>query len=585
MSLERILVLDDEPLVQKVLDELFRRKKFTVTIASSIAQAEALIARENFDLIMLDVRLPDGDGQVFLERVSTLPDRPLVVMMTGHGTIESAVSCMRAGAFDYLIKPFSPGQIEVILKKADSYRQLVKVNRYFSEQDGGDGDMLGRGQAMTRLRQLVERVAPTDATVLITGENGTGKEMIARELYRHSPRRNEPYIKINCAALSENLIESELFGHEKGAFTGATDRREGRFELANRGTLLLDEVSEIPPNLQAKLLRVLQEREFERVGGTKTIKVNVRLLATSNRDLIQFVEKGQFRSDLYYRLNVFPVQVPPLRERREDILLLAEAFLRRFARKHGIKIPGFSDNAANALIGYPWPGNVRELQNTIERAVILSENGRPISTSALGLPHFSAASGLVNAPIPHGSAPPIAPAPVAPLPVFTSPLREPSVSASPIPGPQTAQPYPAPTAPASAAPAGISMPAAGPASAAAGSAPLPSENVPVHAGAGEHAVGANGFSPASGSNGAHPPFPMAESLGTTSAPAEEVMTSKTDSIIPLDQLEKQAILSALKATSGNRTKAAELLKISIRTLRNKLTEYRASGDFAEPDEE
>jgi len=570
MSLERILVLDDEPLVQKVLDELFRRKKFTVTIASSIAQAEALLARENFDLIMLDVRLPDGDGQVFLERVSTLPDRPLVVMMTGHGTIESAVSCMRAGAFDYLIKPFSPGQIEVILKKGESYRQLIKVNRYFSEQDGGDGDMLGRGQGMTRLRQLVERVAPTDATVLITGENGTGKEMIARELYRHSPRRNEPYIKINCAALSENLIESELFGHEKGAFTGATDRREGRFELANRGTLLLDEVSEIPPNLQAKLLRVLQEREFERVGGTKTIKVNVRLLATSNRDLIQFVEKGQFRSDLYYRLNVFPVQVPPLRERREDILLLAEAFLRRFARKHGIKIPGFSDNAANALIQYPWPGNVRELQNTIERAVILSENGRPISTSALGLPHFSAASGLVNAPIPHGSAPPIAPAPINPLPVFTAPLRDASVSASPIPA---AQPVYGGSSHATPAPAHVPP------------APSPAENVPGHAAVGtrEAAVAAGNFT--ASSNGAHPPFPVAESLGAPNGAAEEVMTSKTDSIIPLDQLEKQAILSALKATSGNRTKAAELLKISIRTLRNKLTEYRASGDFSEPEEE
>ena len=669
MSLERILVLDDEPLVQKVLDELFRRKKFTVTIASSIAQAETVLSKENFDLIMLDVRLPDGDGQVFLERVSTLPDRPLVVMMTGHGTIESAVTCMRAGAFDYLIKPFSPSQIEIILKKAESYRQLIKVNRYFSEQDGGDGDMLGRGSAMVRLRQLVDRVAPTDATVLITGENGTGKEMIARELYRHSPRRNEPYIKINCAALSENLIESELFGHEKGAFTGATDRREGRFELANRGTLLLDEVSEIPPNLQAKLLRVLQEREFERVGGTKTIKVNVRLLATSNRDLMQFVEKGQFRSDLYYRLNVFPVQVPPLRERREDILLLAEAFLRRFARKHGIKIPGFSDNAANALTLYPWPGNVRELQNTIERAVILSENGRPISTAVLGLPHLSNASGLVNAPIPHGSAPPLAPAPLAPMPstpgpmaapyapsttatspVFGSPLHSQGVhSAAPMPAPlyATAAPQsPAREQPAMPGPSSvpgqgsvhaatplpgqISMPgqsletfgrdhavSAGaipaqeippahvPVGAHGTSAPTPSHppHYPLSASSanGASANGTNGSalpatleSAAASSiasagnsgvfNGANPPFPYPESVGSVGGlneAGEERMTLKTDSIIPLDQMEKQAILAALKATAGNRTRAAELLKISIRTLRNKLTEYRASGDFSD----
>jgi DNA-binding NtrC family response regulator len=533
MSLERILVLDDEPLIQKVLDELFKRKKFTVTIASSIAQAESLIARENFDLIMLDVRLPDGDGQQFLERVSTMPDRPLVVMMTGHGTIESAVACMRAGAFDYLIKPFSPGQIEIILKKADSYRQLVKVNRYFSEQDGGDGDMLGRSPTMVRLRQLIERVAPTDATVLITGENGTGKEMIARELYRHSPRRNEPYIKINCAALSENLIESELFGHEKGAFTGATDRREGRFELANRGTLLLDEVSEIPPNLQAKLLRVLQEREFERVGGTKTIKVNVRILATSNRDLMQFVEKGQFRSDLYYRLNVFPVQMPPLRERRDDILLLAEAFLRRFARKHGIKIPGFSDTAAQAVLTYPWPGNVRELQNTIERAVILSENGRPISVSALGLPT-----------LPHtlvGAAIPVA-APVAVMP------------AAPIPPPLVA-PVPAPQ------PAPVSMPAAfSPSSEDV--APPASRSENGHLDESAHRVSTA----------------VAEPAGSASA------NSTRAPVIPLEELEKQAILAALRSTAGNRTRAAELLKISIRTLRNKLQEYRASGDFTDGDD-
>lgn len=506
MSLERILVIDDEPIIQKVLDELFRRKKYTVSIAGTVGQAEALLARETFDLVMLDVRLPDGDGQQMLERIAALPDRPLVVMMTGHGTIESAVQCMRAGAFDYLIKPFTPSQIEIVLKKADSYRQLVKVNRYFSEQDGGDGDLLGRSMGMQRLRQLVERVAPTDATVLITGENGTGKEMIARELYRHSPRRNEPYIKINCAALSENLIESELFGHEKGAFTGATDRREGRFELANRGTLLLDEVSEIPPNLQAKLLRVLQEREFERVGGSKTIKVNVRILATSNRDLIQFVEKGEFRSDLYYRLNVFPVHVPALRERPEDIIVLAEAFLRRFSRKHGLKIPGFGDQAIQAIQGYPWPGNVRELQNTIERAVILSETGRPISTAALGLPTLTRTAGLVAVAIPTVSqTTPAAPTPPA---LYTSTL--PPAFSAPVEAelPLFADPEPARLEePVPAAPSGV--------------------------------------------------------------------------IVPLDELEKQAILAALKATGGNRTKTADLLRISIRTLRNKLQEYRASGDFVD----
>jgi two-component system, NtrC family, response regulator AtoC len=509
MSLERILVIDDEPIIQKVLEEIFRRKKYTVSIAGSIAQAEGVLARESFDLVMLDVRLPDGDGQQLLERLTTLPDRPLVVMMTGHGTIESAVACMRGGAFDYLIKPFAPSQIEIVLKKADSFRQLIKVNRYFSEQDGGDGDLLGRTPSMQRLRQLIERVAPTDATVLITGENGTGKEMVARELWRNSPRRSEPYIKINCAALSEQLIESELFGHEKGSFTGATDRREGRFELANRGTLLLDEVSEIPPNLQAKLLRVLQEREFERVGGTKTIKVNVRILATSNRDLLQFVERGSFRSDLYYRLNVFPVHVTPLRERPEDIVLLAEAFLRRFSRKHGLKVPGFSDGAIEALNVYPWPGNVRELQNTLERAVILSESGRPVSAAALGLPSLVRSSAAVGAPIP---------------PVSTTAALRPSA-----------------------------VPANNPFSALESVAtphfiPLPTEPISPPRGPGTH----DPANPA-----AHQP----------------------EAVIPLDEMEKRAIISALKSTGGNRTRAAELLNISIRTLRNKLQEYRASGDF------
>ncbi len=498
MSLERILVIDDEPIVQKVLEEIFRRKKYTVSIAGNIAQAEGILARESFDLVMLDVRLPDGDGQQLLERLTTLPDRPLVVMMTGHGTIESAVACMRGGAFDYLIKPFAPSQIEIVLKKADSFRQLVKVNRYFSEQDGGDGDLLGRTPSMQRLRQLIERVAPTDATVLITGENGTGKEMVARELWRNSPRRSEPYIKINCAALSEQLIESELFGHEKGSFTGATDRREGRFELANRGTLLLDEVSEIPPNLQAKLLRVLQEREFERVGGTKTIKVNVRILATSNRDLLQFVERGSFRSDLYYRLNVFPVHVAPLRDRPEDILLLAEAFLRRFSRKHGLKVPGFSDGAVAALNAYPWPGNVRELQNTLERAVILSESGRPVSAAALGLPSLVRSSAAVGAPIPPVSATDSA-----------------SVTAGRL---------------------------------------LPD---PV----------------------SHPHFVPVSTEASLPPRASTAVDSTPEAVIPLDEMEKRAILAALKSTGGNRTRAAELLNISIRTLRNKLQEYRASGDF------
>jgi DNA-binding NtrC family response regulator len=483
MSFEKVLIIEDEAVVRSMLSEIFLRRKCTVVAAKSLGEAEAAIARESFDFILLDIRLPDGDGQKFLEHLAVLPERPLVVVITGYGSIESAVACMRAGAFDYVMKPFSPGQIDMILKKAQSYHQLLQVNRLLSDP-GDDGDALvGRGPAMLRLRQLIDRVAPTDATVFISGESGTGKEMIAREIYRRSPRRQQPFIKVNCAAISETLIESEFFGHERGAFTGATERREGRFELAHNGTLLLDEVSEITAGLQAKLLRVLQEREFERVGGNRTIKVNVRILATSNRDLLNNVTQGHFRQDLYYRLNVFPVTVPPLRERPEDIPLLADHFLRRFARKHGVKVTGFADSARQAMMAYRWPGNVRELQNVVERAVILSENGRSVTAVALGLA------------VPEGA-------------VFVA------------------------------------------------DEPLPEE--PVVAESAEAAGKGDG----AGNSGV-------------------AVTSANGTVLSIAELEKQAIRTALVQTDGNRTQAALLLGISIRTLRNKLQEYREAGDPVE----
>jgi DNA-binding NtrC family response regulator len=470
MSLEKVLIIEDEPVVRNLLNEILLRRKCVVTLTQTLAEAQALIGRESFDLIMLDLRLPDGDGSKFLEQLAVLPERPMVVMVTGFGSIESAVACMRAGAFDYVMKPFTPSQIDVILKKAQTYRQMMQVNRLLNEPaEGLDGALVGSSPAMVRLRQLIDRVAATDATVLITGESGTGKEMIAREIYRRSPRRQQPFIKVNCAAISENLIESEFFGHERGAFTGATERREGRFELANNGTLLLDEVSEIPGNLQAKLLRVLQEREFERVGGNRTIKVDVRILATSNRQLLNHVEKGNFRQDLYYRLNVFPVEVPPLRDRGDDTLVLAEHFLQRYTRKHGVKATGFSETAKTAIATYRWPGNVRELQNTVERAVILSEAGRPVSAAALGL---------------HG---------MEDLDVTTPPMAL----------------------------------------------------QPVEAPAGGNRV--------------------------------EVVANDGQ-VLTMAVLEKHAIRAALLQTGGNRTQAAEALGISIRTLRNKLQEYKDAGE-------
>ena len=489
MPLDRILIVDDDLIIARLLEEICTQANLGFAHAPDLTSANSLILRETYDLVFLDVRLPDGDGHQFLERLMTLPDRPIVVLVTAVGTIESAVSCMRAGAFDYVVKPFNASRIEVLLKKADAYNQLVKVNRYLNDRGAvGDEFLVGGSLAMRRLRSHVERVAPTEATVLITGEHGSGKEMVAREIFRLSSRRREPFIKVNCAALSETLIESELFGHERGAFTGATEKREGRFELANRGTLLLDEVSEIPPNLQAKLLRVLQEREFERVGGSKPIKVNVRILATSNRDLLRYVEQGSFRADLYYRLNVFPIHVPPLRERGEEIPMLAESFLRLSARRSGIRILGFSPQAMHALRSYRWPGNVRELQNTIERAVILSENDRPISGAALGID------------LPEGAV----------EDVVESDWQPPAL---PVTGPAVE--------------------------------PLKPRVAP-----------------------APPPPPAAASV---SAPALQ----------SLAEMEKQAILAAMKAKDGNRAEVVELLGISIRTLRNKLQEYRESGDFSD----
>ncbi len=386
MALEKIIILDDELIIRKTLEEQLRRRRYSVASAGTIAETHKLLLKDQFDLIFLDVRLPDGNGTDLLEAIKLLPHGPLPIVMTGYGTIESAVACMKAGAFDYIIKPFSIEEIDILIKKAESYTHLLKVNHYFSadcQQD--ETALIGTSPIMQELHTLIKKVAATEATVLITGENGTGKELVAQELHRLSARSKAPFIRVNCAAISENLIESEFFGHEKGSFTGATQRREGRFELAHTGTLLLDEVSEVSIALQAKLLRVLQEKEFERVGGNKTLSVNVRVLATTNRKLDKCIAEGSFREDLFYRLNVFPIQVPPLRARKEDIALLATTFLQRFSRKHGKKIPHFTDAALACLHAYPFPGNVRELQNIVERAVILSDEERPVDTPLLGI--------------------------------------------------------------------------------------------------------------------------------------------------------------------------------------------------------
>lgn len=398
MPIEKIIVLEDDLIVRKNLEQQLRNRRYDVAAVGTIEAATEMLGKDTWDLIFLDVRLPDGEGTDLLKQLQQRPQKPLAVMVTGFGSIESAVNCMRDGAFDYIIKPFSSDQIEFTLKKAEEFTRLVKVNQFLSQQDDEDSgyELLGRSPAMEQLRALIRKVARTQATCLIQGESGTGKELVARAICKESPRACAPFIKVNCAAIPENLIESEFFGHEKGAFTGAMNKREGRFELAHTGTILLDEVSEVSPQVQAKLLRVLQERELERVGGSRTIKVDVRVIATTNRNLEQSVEKKEFRQDLFFRLNVVPIMVPPLRERAEDISFLAEQFMHRMARKHGVRVAGISPACHAALRAHSWPGNVRELQNVIERAVILASDGEDLQPHHLGLGASASSTAQTN---------------------------------------------------------------------------------------------------------------------------------------------------------------------------------------------
>ncbi len=419
MTIEKVIVLEDDIIIRNALAQQLRELRCDVAAAETIAQAQEYLAKDTFDLMFVDVRLPDGEGTDLLRELQTRPTKPLVVMTTGFGSIESAVECMRNGAFDYLPKPFSKKHIEVTLKKAEEFSQILKVNRYLIHEEDQDSgyELLGRSPAMETLRQLIAKVARTQATVLIQGESGTGKELVARALYRQSPRCNAPFIKVNCAAIPENLIESEFFGHEKGAFTGALNKREGRFELAHGGTILLDEVSEVSLQVQAKLLRVLQERELERVGGNRTIKVDVRVIATTNRRLEESVERKEFRQDLYFRLNVVPVPVPALRERMEDVPYLAQQFMQRFNRKHGVRVKGISDEGTRSLLAHHWPGNVRELQNVVERAVILCGDGGMLDREHFGLAPGPTPAGIAT---PHPSASPSATSTVSTPEVPTS---------------------------------------------------------------------------------------------------------------------------------------------------------------------
>jgi two-component system response regulator AtoC len=451
--IDRILVADDEFLVRQFLEESISRQGHEVVCAFDGREAIAALDQHDVQMAFVDLKMGDVTGMDVLRHARQHHPHVMVVVMTAYGTVETAVEAMHLGAFDFLLKPFAPDQALVLIEKARRWSQLAERQEYLQREVAPPVSgcrIIGSSDVMRRTIRLAQRVAPTPATVLVTGESGTGKELIAGEIHRlaaESPDR--PYVRMNCAAVPENLLESELFGHEKGAFTGAAERRIGRFELADGGTLLLDEIGEISAAMQAKLLRVLQESEFERVGGTKTISVNVRVIATTNRDLKAEVVKGTFREDLFYRLNVFPLHMPPLRDREGDVVEIATELLARESRKLHRSLE-FSPGAFACLRKYHWPGNVRELQNVVERIAIL-EDGPVIEASAL------------------------------------------------------------------------------------------------------------------------PP-----ELGD---PAPRAQTTETaDDTLNLREIERFTIRRALATAAGNRTKAAELLGFSVRTLRNKLNEYRQEGD-------
>jgi DNA-binding NtrC family response regulator len=375
-----VLIVDDEKNIREGLGTALEMDGYNVSLAADGKEAIALINSTDMDLVITDLKMPGVSGEELLKYVSSSYPTVPVIILTGHGTIESAVKAMRDGAYDFLTKPVNLDRLSLLVKRALSNRDLALQHRALKDEldalskKNTYSHIIGKSSQMKRVMELVEQVAQTKASVLITGESGVGKELVADAIHNLSNRKDHPFIKVHCAALSESLLESELFGHEKGAFTGALARKRGRFELAHSGTIFLDEIGEINQTVQIKILRVLQEKRFERVGGEETVEVDVRIISATNRDLKEEISKGNFREDLYYRLNVVNIHVPPLRERKEDIPLLATAFLKEFAEENGKKIDGIDPKARLALYGHPWPGNIRELRNCMESAVVMAKN-------------------------------------------------------------------------------------------------------------------------------------------------------------------------------------------------------------------
>lgn len=450
---KRILVVDDEDMIRDLLSETLQRNEYIVDTASCGKDAMEILEEYKFDLLITDIRLPDLSGMKILERVSKKYPDMGTILITAYGSIKNAVKAMKEGAFDYITKPFSLDEMEVVIQKYFDFKNLVDENKYLRSELNKKfsfESIVGTSEPMERIFEQVKMVSRSRATVLIQGDSGTGKELVARAIHYNSDRKNGPFITTNCAALPEGLVESELFGHEKGAFTGAIKTSKGRFEMADGGTLLLDEISEISLGLQAKLLRVLQEREIERVGGGKPLAVDVRIIATTNRDLEREVAEGRFRGDLFYRLNVVPIHMPKIAERKDDIPLLIRHFVGYFCNDNGFPAKEVAEKAMRLLAQKEWPGNVREIENSVERAVVMSGP----DVRVLEAHHFF----LQDKPV-----------------------------------------------------------------------------------------------------------------------QEEMIIHSTDSQVTLREVEKSLILKTLKDNEDNRTKTADLLGISVRTLRNKLNEYRQEG--------
>ncbi|MEW6375512.1 MAG: sigma-54 dependent transcriptional regulator [Thermodesulfobacteriota bacterium] len=370
-----ILIVEDDPRVGESIRLLLKKRGYAILLASNGKEGLRLFRQEVVDLVITDLVLPKMDGIELLEAIKGLRPETEVIVISAQGTIGKAVQAMKLGAFDFIEKPINPKVISLVVERALEKQTLILQNRDLRsklEDKFHFKNIIGRSAKMVKVFELIHHIAPYDSSVLIIGESGTGKELIANAIHYNSPRTSMPFIKVSCASLSEGIIESELFGHEKGAFTGAITSRKGRFELAHNGTLFLDEVEDIPPSTQIKLLRVLQEGEFEKVGGNKTIRVNIRIIAAGNRDLLEAVKSGGFREDLYYRLNVVNIKLPPLRDRKDDIPFLVNFFIEKYNQKYLMKVKGISQRAMNLLTEYEWTGNVRELENTIESILVIN---------------------------------------------------------------------------------------------------------------------------------------------------------------------------------------------------------------------